>query len=242
MFFVSSSKATQYKSERKRRLEHNFDDSSRRNWVQAICNGGAYLQMGLLYLIVGGAGERPIDFGSRYSQSWWCSWFALSSLTALCCANADTWASELGTVLSTEDPVMITTLKSVPRGTNGGVSLVGLIASAIGGLVVAAAFALTQWLCIKSEHWSASPSQTFPLLLIGLFAGLFGSIVDSLLGATVQYSGLDKISNKVVEHSGPGIEHISGTALLDNHSVNLLSNLITAIVSPPIAIYLWTYF
>lgn len=33
-----------------------------------------------------------------------------------------------------------------------------------------------------------SPSQ-WPIILTGGMAGLFGSIIDSLLGATLQYSG-----------------------------------------------------
>ena len=67
-------------------------------------------------------------------------------LGSLGCCAGDTWASELGTVLnisldSKQEPRLITQpWRHVPKGTNGGVSLVGLIASFAGGLVVGVAF------------------------------------------------------------------------------------------------------
>ena len=69
-------------------------------------------------------------------------------LGSLGCCAGDTWASELGTVLnisldSKQEPRLITQpWRHVPKGTNGGVSLVGLIASFAGGLVVGVAFYL----------------------------------------------------------------------------------------------------
>lgn len=39
-------------------------------------------------------------------------------LGALACSNGDTWASELGTVLTTASPRSITSWKRVPRGMN----------------------------------------------------------------------------------------------------------------------------
>ena len=69
-------------------------------------------------------------------------------LGSLGCCAGDTWASELGTVINSsldtnKDPILITQpWRRVPKGTNGGVSLVGLVASFAGGIVVGVAFYL----------------------------------------------------------------------------------------------------
>lgn len=84
---------------------------------------------------------------------------------------------------------------------------------------------------------AASPAQ-WPLILFGGVAGLLGSIIDSLLGATLQYSGLDS-NGRVVERPGLNVKHISGHRLLDNHSVNLISSILTGLIMPFIALNFW---
>lgn len=69
-------------------------------------------ELALLYMIEVGPGEMPVDFTMQYSASWMC----LSLLGALACSTGDTWASEIGPVLSKSQPRLITTWKEVPAG------------------------------------------------------------------------------------------------------------------------------
>jgi uncharacterized protein (TIGR00297 family) len=95
-------------------------------------------------------------------------------IAALAEATADTVSSEIGQALG--GPTwMVTTLRQVPSGEDGGVSSVGSIAGiAAAGLVVAAG----------SLHHALWPDKV--LVFVAACAGLF---FDSLLGATVEQLG-----------------------------------------------------
>lgn len=93
-------------------------------------------------------------------------------LGSLAAAAADTWATELG-VLSHTPPRLVTTFRRVPPGTSGAVSLHGTLAAVGGGLLIGLVGALAGPL-----GWRLLPWVTL--------AGLAGSFLDSLLGATVQ--------------------------------------------------------
>uniref|UniRef100_A0A1B6FGK0 Transmembrane protein 19 n=1 Tax=Cuerna arida TaxID=1464854 RepID=A0A1B6FGK0_9HEMI len=233
-FFVTSSRATKFRSKLKSKFEDEFKEGGQRNWVQVLCNSGMALQLAFLYILDSGCGERPIDFHDDYRGSW----LSLGIVGVFACCNGDTWASELGTVVGSSSPFLVTTGRRVPRGTNGGVSPVGLLFSLFGGLVIGAAYYLAVWYLVDPVQLAHSPVQ-WPLILWGAFAGLAGSLVDSFLGATVQFSGLDKRTQRIVEVPGPGVKHISGISILDNHSINLLSSIVMGLVTPILANLLW---
>ncbi|XP_076222706.1 transmembrane protein 19 isoform X1 [Nomia melanderi] len=232
-FFISSSKATKFRSHKKRKLEADFKEGGQRNWIQVLCNGGMATQLALIYLLDVGCGERPIDFDKNYRSSW----LSIGILGAFACCNGDTWASEIGTVVGTSDPFLITSRKRVPRGTNGGVSWVGLLVSALGGLLVGLFYYFTVLYTVDTAVLQVAAPQ-WPVILIGGIGGLVGSIIDSILGATLQYSGINE-NRVVVERPGKGVKYICGRQILDNHSVNLLSSVAVALTLPRIANLVW---
>lgn len=99
----------------------------------------------------------------------------LMALAALAEAAADTTSSEIGTAFSAR-PVLITSWRPVPSGTNGGISLNGTTAGIIAAFITAAcasAFGLL--------HASG-------ILIVGA-AGAAGMLVDSVIGATLERRG-----------------------------------------------------
>ncbi|XP_013402409.1 transmembrane protein 19 [Lingula anatina] len=233
-FFFFASKATKFRSDKKKKLEADFKEGGQRNWVQVLCNGGVATEMAVLYLCDVGCGEKLLNFSQNYNATWWS--MAVLGAIAGCCG--DTFASELGTVLGSGVPRLITTLEKVPKGTNGGVTIVGTLASAFGGFIVGVAYYVTLTLLEQSSHLTNSPPQ-WPVVVVATLAGVMGSLIDSLLGATLQYSGYCTKRRCIVEEPGPGVEDISGSAVLDNHGVNLLSSLFSSLFTPRIAFHIW---
>jgi uncharacterized protein (TIGR00297 family) len=147
--------------------------------------------------------------------------------TALAAVNADTWATELGG-LSSKPPRLITNLmSSVEKGTSGGVSSVGTTAAFFGAALIALEGALL------------SPSGTNLIFFLPIALGGFAaSLVDSLLGASVQamfYCPVDeKQTEKHPRHScGATTKHIRGVKWLNNDWVNFLASVSGLIIILP---------
>ncbi|KAI7899387.1 integral membrane protein DUF92-domain-containing protein [Cokeromyces recurvatus] len=232
-FFLSSSKLTKFKAERKKMLEAEYEASSERNAIQVLCNGLAGGIAVFLFQLFCNNKSTTNDICFDHTRlSVVLLWAYVGHYG--CCAG-DTWASELG-ILNKEWPILITRMKKVPPGTNGGVSGLGLAASLAGGALVGLSGAFTLAL--------EQPCHGFAweLIVLGSFAGLGGSLIDSLLGATVQQSLYSEDRKKIVPEKvkeDENIKVISGIPLLDNHQVNILSSFIMTFICGWIAFYLY---
>ncbi|PNY25098.1 Uncharacterized protein TCAP_04965 [Tolypocladium capitatum] len=122
---------------------------------------------------------------------------------------ADTFSSELG-ILSTGEPRLITslTLRKVPRGTNGGVTLMGLAAGFLGSTIVVTSAMLFLPACSPEtaptlgggRPWLMDQRRLFMGFLV--LWGALGSVLDSFLGGVFQRSVKDVRSGKIVEGEG----------------------------------------
>jgi uncharacterized protein (TIGR00297 family) len=96
-------------------------------------------------------------------------------LAALAEAAADTASSEFGQVFG-GSPRMITTLRKVDPGTDGAITLLGTLAGVAAAALVAAL-----------GTWALSGDRT--MFWLSFAGGVFGLIIDSLIGATFERAG-----------------------------------------------------
>lgn len=141
----------------------------------------------------------------------WLSWQALA-VGALAASTSDTWATEIGT-LSNSTPRTIVGWRQVPPGTSGGVTTLGALAAIAGAAFIALVALVVGW-----------PRG---ILVAALLGGIFGSTVDSLLGATLQTRRwcelCDRPTERVVHGCGTETRTAGGISWLDNDVVNLVS-------------------
>ena len=193
-FFITSSALSRAFKKRKAKLEEKFSKGHERDAGQVFGNGGIATLFAALHFF--------------YPNEVWV-WAAFAA--SLAAVNADTWATELG-VLNPNPPRMITNLtKQVEKGTSGGISLIGTLASLAGSALIAF---LASFL---TDNWSL-----FPVITL---AGLAGSLFDSLIGGTVQAMYFCPKDQKETEkhplHTcGTETVHIRGWKWLDNDLVN----------------------
>jgi uncharacterized protein (TIGR00297 family) len=214
IFFVLSSLLSHYKETAKAGLAEKFDKGQRRDLGQTLANGGAGALLALAYRL------HPDP-----------AWLA-AFVGAMATVNADTWATELG-VLSRRPPRLITTWQTVERGTSGGVSGLGTLATLAGALTIG--LAALGGLALDGLFGGPGLALAgWALLPAALLGGLAGSLFDSLLGATVQaiyYSARrHKETEKRIDPDGSPNTRRRGWRWLNNDGVNFVSSLAGALV------------
>lgn len=201
-FFVSSSFLTKYKTGDKKKIEKGlYEKTGVRDHVQVLANGGAALVAAGFYLFYPGEAVTA----------------ALFAGFAAC--NADTWASETG-VLSKKPTRSILTFQPMERGISGGVTFLGTLGALGGALLLAAAYMGTRY----------GHVGTAALLINSLWiciAGFSGSILDSILGASLQPLYKNSLTGALTErrYQGdvPNIK-LKGVAFFSNDMVNFISS------------------
>ncbi|PLR87589.1 DUF92 domain-containing protein [Bacillus sp. V33-4] len=198
VFFVSSSLWSKYRAGEKA-FADKHEKGSRRDWKQVLANGGIPACLALVHYYT----HDPV-------------WIVGLSI-AFAAANADTWASEIGSLSKTQ-PVLIRNFQRVEKGTSGAVTVKGTVAALCGSLLIAILAA-----CLFQFN--------FTLALLVFLLGFTGNLIDTLLGAYLQAAYQCTHCRSVIEknsHCGKQAQLIKGFRLFDNDAVNFLSCLIAA--------------
>ena len=198
-FFVLSSLLSKI-ADRKNKPDIIATKGSQRDIVQVYANGGIPLIFSIAWYL------------SDFSFDW-LYWAFLASLAA---ATADTWETEIGS-FSKGLPLNIISGRRVPKGYSGGISLLGTL----GGLIGAAAI-------VAIAYFLGALELNLELILMIILAGFMGSIVDSILGASIQAKFICPKCEHPTErlvHCGQETEHISGVGWFDNDWVNVAGTL-----------------
>ncbi|MBP1154734.1 MULTISPECIES: DUF92 domain-containing protein [unclassified Paenibacillus] len=219
VFFITSSALSKWKSRRKAAAESVYAKSGRRDAGQVLANGGLGLALCIGHWLI----PHPI---------WWAAFVGVMATV-----TADTWATEIGGVSRTA-PRSIVSLRIVEPGTSGGVTPLGLAASAAGGLFIGGTAWLLTLLSPQAFHGDAGSAAA--LCAIGLGGGLAGSLADSWLGAVCQVMYRCRVCGKEMEknrHCEAAAVRIRGHEVMTNDTVNALSSLIGGVIS--LVLWLW---
>jgi len=124
-----------------------------------------------------GNGLSPLIFAVLYAVSSQNTLFLFGFSGSVATACADTFSTEIGQAEG--KPRLITTLKKVPVGTNGGVSLPGFGAALLGS-------SLISLVCLAFVSSNVETHIRITLFIVCILAGFLGCVVDSFFGATVE--------------------------------------------------------
>jgi uncharacterized protein (TIGR00297 family) len=176
-FFIPSIALSRVGRARKRQLV-DIGKHGARDAMQVLANGGV-------------ATACAVVWAFTHDVRW-----AAAFAGAYAAATADTWATEIGT-LSRARPRSILSLRPVPAGMSGGITLAGTLAEVAGavwlGIAGVAGIALAYLLTVENVGfsiawnggWTIAPGAILVILAIPL-GGIAGATLDSLLGGSLQ--------------------------------------------------------
>lgn len=231
VFYLSGSKLTRVGHATKCKQDEASTEGGERDAAQVLSCSlfGSAVAAAFRYRI---GDDRRVHLGSYDEDAWLVAAFV--GFFASCAG--DTWASEIGCLAARRPRLITAPWRAVPPGTNGGVSPLGSAASVAGGAFIGAAHGAVGYLSADDGGGDLAAAECATLLLLGAAAGFLGSLLDSLLGATLQRSAYDDEFKRIARPGRVvGVRALCGADVLSNHGVNAVSCLATALLSPSLA-------
>lgn len=215
VFFVSSSLLGIPGKRLRPKVEGKHQRGSRRSWQQVAANTAPMVIAALALP------AAQISGSARVTQA------LLVAITAgFAAAASDTWAGEVG-VLSSRQPRLLWGWTTVEAGQSGGVTMLGLLGALLGAATLASIGFLA--------------GLTWPFVGLALACGFAASLLDSLLGATVQALYQDSSgqwTEKPFGTQGNAHLRVRGWGWMNNDVVNVLSVALSTLLAFAIALIL----
>ncbi|HVE70343.1 MAG TPA: DUF92 domain-containing protein [Thermoanaerobaculia bacterium] len=164
-FFILGTATTKLGYARKERLGLAQERGGRRGFSHAFSNVGVAAICAIAVSRLSRSDDNPLE------------WMAIAyfmGIAALATAAADTTASEIGQLIG-KRAFLPLTLRRVPVGTEGAISIEGTLAGLIGGAIVAAAGVL-------SLHYGLMRTNLGAIFFI-IAAAFLGSYIESIAGS-----------------------------------------------------------
>lgn len=202
------------KARKSTRLRDVVEKSSQRDAWQVFANGGVFAALILVAMMAGSNCDFVSSCGSALS---------IAAAGALAAAGADTWATEIGTLVG-GTPWSLRSASRVPAGTSGAITLAGTTAMFAGAAALAALAVV-----LFVVPWDLRSG-----VAVGI-GGVVGALVDTLVGAWLQERRwcprCTSETEQVIHRCGtPTVPH-RGIAGLNNDVVNLVCTIAGATAS-----------
>lgn len=186
-----------------------------RSATQVLANSACVSLLCLLHVYLFGSTETGAEskacFGSKPARDL----ILVGIMANYAAVTADTMSSELGILAKVKPRMILNPFKEVAPGTNGGVTGTGLWAGLAGALVIGLVSA-----SMLPKICDGSIEDFFGLVLAVGSWGALGSVLDSILGALLQASVVDRRSGKVIEAPNGGRVLVSSTPKKDQATSN----------------------
>ena len=199
LFFVIASILSHIGGNYKYILKDIFEKTGKRDFFQVFANGGLAVITTLLFYFT-------------KSNIWY-----IIYLGTVAAAMADTCGTELGT-FSKILPRNILNFKILPMGSSGGITFLGTIGALFGSLLIA-----ISGIFVYNYYHDINLSNS--LIIWITVAGLFGMIIDSILGLTIQAQykcpTCKKLTEKTFHCNEDNLALFRGIKWFNNDIVNL---------------------
>lgn len=202
VFFLSSTTLTLFKYKEKERVGA-AERRGGRSAAQVLCSGAVPAALVAISLLI-----------PEYRAQ-----LLLAAASAIAYANADTWASEIGSLSKSRPFLIVNPTVRVPPGVSGGVTLLGETGAASGSALIALTYSL-----LTGEN-----------ALTAFLLGWAGEIMDAILGAILQVKYECPRCKVLWDHPvhicGSETVYLRGSKWVKNEIINLVTELVVVLAA-----------